>query len=122
MKDIKQLTEKLDTFDRKKKLPKKLQRKLKTIDDWFDIVQQFDQCFMDALPFKLANLIENTSISEEENTNDVVLEVLSQLCLCVIKHLENKELPSDCEIDINNFIEGMHEELSVALDETLNNE
>ena len=58
MKDIKEFMEKIDTFDKKKKLPKVLRRKLKTMDDWFDLMQQFDQCYMDALPLKLANLIE----------------------------------------------------------------
>ena len=119
MKDIKEFMEKIDTFDKKKKLPKVLRKKLKTMDDWLDLMQQFDQCYMDALPLKLANLIEDTGISEKKDADHVALEVLSQLCICVITHLQQRELPDDYEININYFIERMHEELSVALDETL---
>ena len=68
---------------------------------------------------KLANLIEDTGISEKKDADHVALEVLSQLCICVITHLQQRELPDDYEININYFIERMHEELSVALDETL---
>ena len=119
MKDIKEFMEKIDTFDKKKKLPKVLRKKLKTIDDWFDLMQQFDQCYMDALPLKLANLIEDTGISEKKDADHVALEVLSQLCICVIRHLEQREFPNDDEFNVNYFIDRMHEELSVALDETL---
>jgi len=119
MKDIKEFMEKIDTFDKKKKLPKVLRRKLKTIDDWFDLIQQFDEFYVDALPFKLANLIEDTGIKENKDADHVAFEVLSQLCICVIRHLEQREFPNDDEFNVNYFIERMHEELSVALDETL---